>query len=277
MNKYLQNIPTFLQQQNQWVCACKGSKIPMQATSQYPASSTNRNTWTDFSTALKAVQQNFNGYCYLGYVFANTGIVGIDLDHCIKNGKLSAMAYDILQVTQSYTELSKSGTGLHILVKGNLPFNGTNTRHGLEIYKTARFFVMTANVFQGFYDLTNNQNAIDYILDKYVYNKQTSNNLGLQQQSYKQHTRTSKAPAIYQPIYSFNKNKFNVKPKYEPIANGSRHMCLLSLAGQFWNAGASVNDLLNELVQVNHSYCNEPLAQNEIYQIVKSIMRYKRG
>jgi putative DNA primase/helicase len=43
----------------------------------------------------------------------------------------------------SYTELSATGTGLHIIVRGNVP----NRRKGeVEVYSSKRFFTVTGHV-----------------------------------------------------------------------------------------------------------------------------------
>ena len=77
MNKY-ENIPVELQELPQWVCANDGSKVPMKAFENAAASSTNSETWADFETALSMVKDGYYDYC--GFVFADNGYVGIDID-----------------------------------------------------------------------------------------------------------------------------------------------------------------------------------------------------
>lgn len=69
------NIPDELKNLAQWVCTFEGSKVPMKAFENEAASSTNPATWTDFNTALGAVEEGF--YDYYGFVFAENGLVGI--------------------------------------------------------------------------------------------------------------------------------------------------------------------------------------------------------
>ena len=159
----LKNIPVEIQNLNQWVCTKGDSKIPMNATESFPASSTNSSTWSSFDSAINAVA---NGtYDYVGFVFNDNGIVGIDIDDGYsEDGFLSELAIDIIGRCKSYTEKSKSGRGFHILLKGDLPFKGKNNRNGVEIYKTARYFIMTGETI--LYDeIVDNQEAIDYIVD----------------------------------------------------------------------------------------------------------------
>ena len=120
------NIPQELRVLKQWVCANENSKVPMQANCPYPASSTNPATWASFEDALWAVEHGY--YDYLGFVFNDNGIVGIDLDDAIENGHFTTqLASELFYLCDSYTEASKSGTGLHIFVMGDIPFKGTPT------------------------------------------------------------------------------------------------------------------------------------------------------
>ena len=75
---YYDNIPEELKKLDQWVCANDGSKVPMKAWENEAASSTNPETWSDFETALESYNQHYYDYC--GFVFADNGYVGIDID-----------------------------------------------------------------------------------------------------------------------------------------------------------------------------------------------------
>ena len=78
-------------------------------------------------------------------------IVPIDLDKCVTNGQLNAQARELVTVLDSYTELSASGTGLHILCRGNAPAEVANHEHGVEVYTgvTARHIALTGNRLPG--------------------------------------------------------------------------------------------------------------------------------
>ena len=126
----------------------KWSKIPKQ--SRFPlqnASSTDSETWTDFSSAVEAAEKNDLG---IGFVFNGDGIVGIDLDDCreAETGKLAGWAEDIIGKLKTYTEVSPSGTGLKLFVRGELPEgcrSGFKRPEGgsVEVYSTGRFFTVT--------------------------------------------------------------------------------------------------------------------------------------
>ena len=77
-------------------------------------------------------------------------IVGVDLHDCRnpETGEIDDWAASIVETLDSYTEISPSGTGVHVLVIGELP--GDRNRSGdLEIYEPARFFTVTGDHFVG--------------------------------------------------------------------------------------------------------------------------------
>jgi putative DNA primase/helicase len=81
----------------------------------------------------------------VGFVFSSGDpYTGIDLDNCVdKNGEIASWAFEIVRYFDSYTELSASASGLHIIVRGDIP----NRRNGgLEVYSSKRFFIMTGHI-----------------------------------------------------------------------------------------------------------------------------------
>ena len=257
----LKNIPIELQTLNQWVCTKGDSKIPMSATRLFPASSTNPSTWSSFESAISAVADGI--YDYLGFVFNDNGIVGIDIDDGYdKDGFLSDIAADIIGKCQSYTEKSKSGRGFHILLKGDLPFKGKNNLKGVEIYKAARFFIMTGDTLL-YRNIVESQEVIDYILEKYFPEVRENEN-------------SSNGNTIYTPTWGKPQEKIQLRPTYPPIVDGTRNLSLTSLAGQWHNIGYTKEDIYRELLHVNSVACNPPLGINEIQMIVNSVTRYKR-
>jgi hypothetical protein len=85
-------------------------------------------------------------YSGIGYVFTEDDpYTGIDLDKCCdSNGNIDQWAQDIIDALNSYTEISPSGTGIHIIVKGTLP-QGRNRNGHIEAYSNGRYFTMTGN------------------------------------------------------------------------------------------------------------------------------------
>ncbi len=83
----------------------------------------------------------------MGFVFTEDDpVVGVDLDDCRdpETGDIDDTAQDIIERLDSYTEISPSGTGYHVLIKGELP-EGRNRRGSVELYDTARFFTVTGD------------------------------------------------------------------------------------------------------------------------------------
>jgi primase-polymerase (primpol)-like protein len=137
----------------------------MRADANEAASSANPQTWSSFDMALDAVSKGLYDYC--GFVFADKGIVGIDIDTGFdEDGLVTPLAADILGKCASYTEKSKSGRGFHVLLRGTLPFKGKNNLAGVEIYKAARYFIMTGDVLL-YRNIVENQDAIDYVVETY--------------------------------------------------------------------------------------------------------------
>jgi hypothetical protein len=259
----LNNIPKEIQALNQWVCSKEGSKAPMIASTNALASSTNPTTWCSFEQALSSVEAG--NYDYIGYVFNDNGIVGVDIDDGYdEEGFLSPLASDIIGKCQSYTEKSKSGRGFHILLKGNLPFKGKNNRNGVEIYKTARYFIMTGDTL--LYDkISDNQDAIDYIVNKYFPEMRESENKGI-------------VPKIYTPIWEkpMIDGRIKLRPVYPLIPDGCRNICLTSLAGMLHNQGYNPQAIYEELTYCNTVACEPMLPDGEVITIVNSVTRYKR-
>lgn len=270
------NIPQELRVLKQWVCANEGSKVPMQANCPFPASSTNPATWASFEDALRAVELGL--YDYIGFVFNDNGIVGIDLDDAVYCEEIyvgphktmlqrrpSDFAFEILNLCRSYAEISKSGTGVHILVKGDIPFKGKNNLAGVEMYKTARFFIMTGDTFDNSPLIMANQIALDNIVEKYF-------------PETRERKTTSVTPRIYNPQWDHTKGskRIRIKPNYPVIPDGCRNICLTSLAGMMHSIGYTKGQIYRELQYANDTACRPPLHDNELKAICNSVTRYRR-
>ena len=258
----LNNIPEELKRLPQWVCTKGDKKIPFNACMPGAASSTDSSTWNRFDSARASVERGY--YDYVGFVFNNNGIIGIDIDDGYdEDGLMSDLAADIIGKCESYTEKSKSGRGFHILVKGELPFKGKNNLKGVEIYKSSRYFIMTGDVLL-YRDIVENQDAIDYIVDKYFPEVRESE------------SNRNSPNRIYTPIWVKTEGKIGLRPEYPPILDGTRNISLTSLAGQWHCLGYSKDEIYRELLYVNSVACNPPLSVNELQCITNSVTRYRR-
>lgn len=161
------NIPKELKEYANWVLwkleSRKGrkTKVPYQVNGK-TASSTNPDTWTSFDNVLQ--EHNKGQYSGIGFVFTNTNISGIDIDHCITNGFINKGAQDIINLFNSYTEYSPSGQGIHIYVFGKIP--KAIKSKDIEIYTEGRYFTVTGDKTCG-ETIENRQDILDQFYDKY--------------------------------------------------------------------------------------------------------------
>ncbi|MCK6478596.1 MAG: DUF3987 domain-containing protein [Planctomycetaceae bacterium] len=155
------NVPAELQDRRQWVLwrleTVKGKRKPTKVpytTRGTHARSTAPTTWCSLEEALAAQRRREQGG--VGFVFAGDGLVGVDLDHCrdAETGALAPWATAILAALASYTEVSPSGTGVHVLVRGALSGSGrkrpvredgAHPEAAVEIYDRGRYFTVTGS------------------------------------------------------------------------------------------------------------------------------------
>lgn len=101
--------------------------------------------WTDYATACDGWRKHRGAG--LGYRMTGPhGLVGVDLDDCLDElGIPSERAQEIIDRLKGYTEVSPSGTGLRIFVRGALPSDCLNKAAGVELYAghTPRFLTVT--------------------------------------------------------------------------------------------------------------------------------------
>ncbi|MCA1944323.1 MAG: phage/plasmid primase, P4 family [Desulfovibrio sp.] len=152
-----ETIPDALRSRPQWVCwryvhrpgAPKPTKQPICAATGKLASTSDPATWSDYHTARAAVEKyRLDG---IGYVFtAEDPFCGIDLDSCLTpEGEWDPWARNIVARLDSYTELSPSGEGLHIIVQGRIQDELGNRRGRFECYDKKQFFTVTGKIAPG--------------------------------------------------------------------------------------------------------------------------------
>lgn len=103
--------------------------------------------WVTYGPAWLAYSR-VPGLAGVGFVFPPAGgFAGIDLDHVIAaDGNVEPWAMEVVRHLGSYTEVSPSGTGLHVLTRGHLPA-GARRRGQVEAYETGRYFTFTGRGF----------------------------------------------------------------------------------------------------------------------------------
>jgi putative DNA primase/helicase len=140
----------------------KNTKIPYQANGR-KADTTNPETWADYYS----VEQASGAFSGIGYVLTeSSGIIGIDWDH-VRDTERNEEALEEIKSCGSYAELSQSGSGAHVFVKGKIP--GERRRTGnLEMYSKSRFFVVTGEHIEGTpHEIKENQEVINRLYNKH--------------------------------------------------------------------------------------------------------------
>ena len=125
---------TELKKLEQWVCwkieyrdgkPTKPPYDPKDPKQRKKASTNKPETWASFDAAYQAFLTG--KYAGIGIVFTdNDPYIGVDLDHVhdINNGSVNNWAQTIIDSLDSYTEISPSGDGFHIIAKGDIPRGG---------------------------------------------------------------------------------------------------------------------------------------------------------
>lgn len=153
----VEGIPPDLRKLPQWVDwqlmppkkpGDKLGKLPINPHTGAAASSTDAKTWSTFPEALSRMERD--QLAGVGFVFTGEGVVGIDLDHCrdAMTGGIEPWAMEIVKKLDTYTEISPSGTGLHLIGRGVLPAGGKR-KGKIEMYDRARFFTITGVMLAG--------------------------------------------------------------------------------------------------------------------------------
>lgn len=149
----IENIPNELKNCKQWVNYKLVKKTLKDGTVKYtkpPCNSSgeliainNTDNFDDFNTVKVAIG---GGVAGVGFVFTELdNYIGVDLDNVVVDGEISHEAMMIIKLLDSYTELSVSKTGVHIICKG--AFNQVKNRKGhIEIYSKDRYFTVTGDI-----------------------------------------------------------------------------------------------------------------------------------
>ncbi len=140
-------LPEELRSLPQWVCwryelepGCeKPTKVPVNPHNGYNASPTNPKHWGTFEQAV-SVMHNCNG---IGFVItSNDPYVCLDFDST-NDKEILELQNKIYNSFESYSEISPSGKGCHIWIKGKVPHN--RNRALVEIYTAGHYMTITAN------------------------------------------------------------------------------------------------------------------------------------
>lgn len=108
--------------------------------------------WVSFEQAFAAYKANPDLFAGVGYLMTNQKeVTGVDLDHCVKDGVIEPWAAEVIAKLDSYTEFSPSGTGLHVMLAGELASDWSvkfgdkqDKQPGIDVYGASpRFLTFT--------------------------------------------------------------------------------------------------------------------------------------
>jgi hypothetical protein len=152
----IENIPQELKALPQWVAAGE-DKVPINPRNGRNADPTNRETWGTFVEAKRT------GLKHIGFVLSEEDpytIIDLD-DPFLRANKTRIEPGDpehdeavtrvtrhakFLELFDSYTEISQSGQGMHVVVKGRIP-KGVR-RDKVEIYSSERYMIFTGHIYK---------------------------------------------------------------------------------------------------------------------------------
>lgn len=145
----LNNLPMELRQLPQWVCVDMTpredglpKKFPINPRNGRMADVTDPSTWGTFEECVRT------GSKTIGFVFTKDDPYSVidldDKDHDPATPEQKARHQKLLDAFETYTELSVSGKGYHIIAKGWI--GGGLKRDKIELYSHSRYMIMTGNV-----------------------------------------------------------------------------------------------------------------------------------
>jgi hypothetical protein len=247
-------VPDDLSERDQWVLwryeerNGRVTKVPYQV-GRERASSTDPSTWASFEAVIDEWRSTPNWYAGPGFVFSpDDPFCGIDLDDSLDaEGKPKPWARGIVErLSDTYMEISPSGTGLKIWVRGSVPANlaGVGVGGGqIEMYDHARYFTVTGRIFRG---------------------------APLQIEDHSADVR-----ALYDHLTRPKKCRWPLQPlSGGRIRYGQQHSTLVSIAGTL-RARRVCDEAIEACLQIiNTRQCERPGPPENIARIVRSSRRW---
>ncbi|PTE79279.1 phage/plasmid primase, P4 family [Staphylococcus gallinarum] len=172
-----EQIPYELKELDHWCCFKiekvdngRFTKRPYNPNTNEMAKSNDESTWVSFEDAASQ-SLNYDG---IGFFF-KAPYVGIDLDKVgneieayLEEPDTDNIISEFINVLETYAEISPSGTGIHLITKGELPPRGRR-RGNVEIYDTGRFFTMTGNQIGGYNGISEDEyGQLSFLHNKYI-------------------------------------------------------------------------------------------------------------
>lgn len=238
MSDKFDNIPDELKKLDQWVCwrNVGGTKVPKIPSGRCTknASTTNPDTWRSFKQAVACSRKNKK--IGIGFVFTEEDpYIGIDMDNKQGDPEIERDHQFWIPTLNSYTELSPSGRGYHVILRGN-NFKGFN-QSPYEAYSARRYFAFTGDV----------------VLDRSV-NGSHQGKL-----------------EFFKTIGDSEQSQFQMP---EAVDVGNRNDTMFRLACSMLKRGMEPGDVETLIFGFNRGL-EKPLSKKEVYAVLKSAGSYR--
>jgi hypothetical protein len=184
----------------------------------------------------------------VGCVLIGDGLVCVDFDGCIIEGSLAPAVATIVRATPSFTEVSASGTGLHLWVLGTLAraLVGGKT---IEAYDRGRYIAVTGQRWPGTPPDVEPAPRLCALIDEM--------------------SQDDDAP---RPAPRSTAGPVRVR-RQMPIVEGTRDTSLYRIASGLVQDGARGAALLGALREANARLCQPPLPERDVRRIARSAER----
>lgn len=124
----------------------KPTKPPVDPNTGGAGSHSDPKTWAAYEKACWRTR--VAGLAGVGFVLTDgDGLTGIDLDACrnAETGELEPWALEIIDLAETYAEVSPSGTGIRLLARGKVASATKSDPAHVEIYGSHRYLTITGN------------------------------------------------------------------------------------------------------------------------------------
>jgi primase-polymerase (primpol)-like protein len=258
LKPFLDKIPDEMKVFDQWVFwkgilldKHDGKPIKVPYNTWGAAKSNKPITWMNFSYMASYAKRKMHGIAFM--LCEKDSFSMIDIDRCVENGVLNEFAKKTMEFFDSYTELSPSGSGLRIIVKGKMtaPLKHPKKRDmilPIEIYSDRRQTSMTGHA----------------VNDKPI--------ADCQEKLERIYKRYKPKPRLISQNFNTKKNGTFEIPK-EIFPQGTRNNNLAKWAGVIKNKVIDESLYWAYLSQVNQKCCDPPVSEIELHTVGQSIWR----
>ena len=155
------HVPHLLREMRNWIgwrerwnaATGKVDKLPVCITTGTGEGFLRPENHVDYDTAVKAIKRlKLSG---VGFALTkDCGVIGGDLDQCRDpvSGAIAPWAMEIINLAETYCEVSPSGKGIRFFALGKLPNGASCIKYnpaGVELYAGGRFLTFTGNHLPG--------------------------------------------------------------------------------------------------------------------------------